>query len=255
MKLSCPHCSGLLELDPETLARLEGDSFECPACGGMVEVPAKRAAPGNAEESSLEIEGRTTKLPVKRKAFVLVLVLGALFTIAGFSLFHEAPDGALDLGDWEVVSGEWHDEQGGGKSSAEGKKDAVLISEIHGADFEYQASITVNSNVPSGGSLIFRSMNRDIKQCYVANITTEQGGTVKLFKFPYKVLGIYHPKIEVGKTYHLRVVASGSDLKVYFEDGQEPVIEAKDTSYSNGWLGLYSWRGKASYRDVRVDQR
>lgn len=262
MKLPCPHCTQILELDLETITALEGAShFDCPTCGGAVEVPtpvlvpAKEAMPGKSKKPSSEIEFRSNSKRINPKMFAFALVLVALFTIGSLNLFHGMTDKPLDLGNWEVLSGEWHDEEGGGKSSGEGRKDAVLISEIHGVDFDYQASITVNSNVPTGGSLIFRSRNRDLKQCYVANITTEQGGTVKLFKTPYKVLGIHHPPIEVGKTYHLRVVATGSDLKVYFDHGQKPVIEASDTSYPDGWFGLYSWRGIASYKDVRVNQR
>jgi len=168
------------------------------------------------------------------------------------TLDHDLAGAILDLSEWKVLSGKWTDEEGG--MSGTGGKNPVLMSGIHGSNFEYSADITLKTDLPSGGSLIFRSKNRDFEQCYVANITTEEGGTVKLFKIPYKVLGIYHPSIKVGKTYHLKVVASANNIKVHFEDGDKPVIEVNDPSHHEGWFGLLSWKGGAVYKDVRVKQ-
>lgn len=58
MKLSCPHCTQILELTPEAIASFEGDPhFPCPACGGRVPLP-ETAPPAPAPKR----KGRQTPL-------------------------------------------------------------------------------------------------------------------------------------------------------------------------------------------------
>lgn len=58
MKLSCPHCTQILELTPEAIASFEGDPhFPCPVCGGRVPLP-ETAPPSPAPKR----KGRQTPL-------------------------------------------------------------------------------------------------------------------------------------------------------------------------------------------------
>ncbi len=98
MKVSCPHCSQHLELDPETLIALEGAShFDCLTCGGAVEVPipvlvpAKQTGPGQAGKPTPERVARQTQQGMTRNLFVLGIL--ALLAIGGVALFLASKSG------------------------------------------------------------------------------------------------------------------------------------------------------------------
>lgn len=60
-------------------------------------------------------------------------------------------------------------------------------------------------------------------------------GYVKLWR-PCRVIATYATPIEPGRTYHLRVTAEGSRIRMYLDDGPEPVIDALDDTYAEGAL-------------------
>lgn len=88
MKISCPHCSQNLELDPETLIALERAShFDCTTCGGAVEVP---------EVQAILVPIKTLPQPLPptrqtRKVIVKAVVLAALVSIAIGAYFMVLP--------------------------------------------------------------------------------------------------------------------------------------------------------------------
>lgn len=89
MKISCPHCSQRLELDPETLAALHGQPhFACPVCGGLIAVPT---SPG-ASSPGGKPEARSLAAPaLKRKQSVGLIITGlsvlAVIAAGGFFFF------------------------------------------------------------------------------------------------------------------------------------------------------------------------
>ncbi len=98
MKITCPHCSQKLELDPETLTALEGSShFHCPACSEAVEVPApvlvpaNQAAPGQGKRRKSKRVALQTQQGKNRNMLVLGVV--ALLTIGGVALFLASKNG------------------------------------------------------------------------------------------------------------------------------------------------------------------
>lgn len=56
--------------------------------------------------------------------------------------------------------------------------------------------------------------------------------------------------IDVGRTYHLKVVAQGISLAVYLDGAL--VIEATDTAYADGRLGLNVFGGSAVLQNPTI---
>ncbi len=157
------------------------------------------------------------------------------------------PDFATNLSGWSPLSGNWKDGTGGKQGSGSG--DIFTLASDTGTNFTYEGDIKLTTNNPTAAALVFRS-NADASRCYAANISTENDGTVKLFKFPYSVLGTYAVPINVNTVYHLKVTASGANLQVFFNNSDTPCISVTDSAYANGKFGLNVWDGTAVFQNV-----
>ncbi len=91
MKITCPHCSQNLELDPETLIALEGAShFDCPTCGGPVAVPevrpvivpVKQVASQQSRNATAEPAATNTAPSPMAKKRIVILTLAGLGVLA-----------------------------------------------------------------------------------------------------------------------------------------------------------------------------
>jgi hypothetical protein len=51
-------------------------------------------------------------------------------------------------------------------------------------------------------------------------------------------LAVSEAIVNAGQTYHLRVVARESVIKVYFDNQVTPVISVTDSTYSSGFVGV-----------------
>jgi hypothetical protein len=63
---------------------------------------------------------------------------------------------------------------------------------------------------------------------------------------------VYPTPIVAGRTYHLKVVASGSRFLVYLNNGTAPIIDATDASYASGRFGINIFAGTALLQNVNV---
>ena len=156
----------------------------------------------------------------------------------------------VDLGNWKILNGDWTDEDGG--RTGFGDHDAFLLSDIQGSNFQYEADITIKTNSPSAGSLVFRAKENVYEQCYIVNISSEDGGLVKLFKLPYKELATHYTPVITNTKYRLKVLTEGENIKVYFDDLMAPIISVKDSSYKEGKFGLLSWQGTSFFKNVTI---
>jgi hypothetical protein len=58
--------------------------------------------------------------------------------------------------------------------------------------------------------------------------------------------------ISLNTTYHMRVVASGSSIKVYVTDMVTPKITATDTTWTTGAIGLRTYQAGAKFDNIVV---
>ncbi|MFI5914832.1 GH32 C-terminal domain-containing protein [Dactylosporangium sp. NPDC051541] len=132
-------------------------------------------------------------------------------------------------GPWTANGGTWTDVAGGKLGTATG--DAFYLSGSTFADGTYEGDVKVLSG--TAAALTFR-------EGYAANIDTT--GVVKLWR-PGREIATYPTPIATGRFYHLKVVATGPRIQVYLDHGATPVIDATDTTYTSGRLGLNVFHG------------
>ncbi|MDQ2902303.1 MAG: GH116 family glycosyl-hydrolase [Chloroflexota bacterium] len=157
-----------------------------------------------------------------------------------------------NLSGWSVVGGSWTGAIDG-EHGANASGDAFYVASQSGSNFTYEGDLTITASNTGGSAaaLVFRSQSNPLNGSYVVNISTENGGQIKLFKFPYVSLGVYSTPISVNTTYHLKVVASGPSLQVFLNNGSTPIIQVTDSSYTAGFFGLNVWRGSGRYQNVQ----
>jgi fructan beta-fructosidase len=148
-------------------------------------------------------------------------------------------------GGWNAVGGMWTDVTDGKQAQAGG--DAFYLNGTTGTDFTYEGDVRVVNGVAA--ALTFRA-SADGTQHYTANVDTT--GLVKLWR-PGRDIATYPTPITAGRTYHLKVVASGSRIQVYLDHGRTPVIDATDTTYTSGRFGVNVFNGTAVFNNVNLN--
>ncbi|MEV5025741.1 GH32 C-terminal domain-containing protein [Paenibacillus sp. LPE1-1-1.1] len=132
-------------------------------------------------------------------------------------------------------------------------KDSSYMSAVSARNFTYEADLKLDS---AGGaaSMLFRA-NADGSSGYYFNIDPN----MKALRLFYKDNGAFQDDqlvakvpafISTGKTYRIRIVASGSNIKIYFDGGSEPIIDVNDVTFARGYFGLNVFGGKVSYQNV-----
>ncbi|MGG3622282.1 glycoside hydrolase family 32 protein [Bacillus gobiensis] len=151
-----------------------------------------------------------------------------------------------NLNGWNIVQGTWKKTLEGMKGNSSG--DAIQIARQTASDFTYEADVKINQDTNGAAALVFRS-NDDASEAYAVNVDA-WNDRVTLFKFGNGGgnIAVHSTEIDPGKWYHVRVEALGSNIKVYLED--QEVINAVDTTYREGKLGMLVWNGEAAIQNV-----
>ncbi|WP_187273947.1 GH116 family glycosyl-hydrolase [Paenibacillus sp. N3.4] len=155
------------------------------------------------------------------------------------------------LTNWNSVSGSWTNT--GTAAQGVSTADGLLVRQSAvSSDFTYEADIKLLT-AKAAGHLYFRSSS-DGKDAYA--VTLDSGAStnvVKLFKFTnneYAPIKTVNQTLTTDQTYHLKVVTSGSSIKIYLDGATTPIIDATDTSFASGQFGLGSYGGTVQYDNV-----
>lgn len=146
-------------------------------------------------------------------------------------------------GPWHAAGGAWSDSGGGKRVSAGG--DAFYLSASSGGDAVYQGDITLDS--ARAGGLTFRADAAGAG--YTATLDTS--GVVKLWR-PGKDIAVHSVPVSAGRTYHLKVRTDGSRIRVWLDNGTDPVIDTTDTAYSSGLFGVNAYNGTATVQNLNT---
>jgi fructan beta-fructosidase len=142
-------------------------------------------------------------------------------------------------GGWAAAGGTWTDVAGGKQGTATG--DGFYLNSAVAGDGAYDADIRLRDAAAAG--LTFRDH-------YTANI--DAAGLVKLWR-PGRDIATYATPVARDRTYHLKVLAAGSRLRVYLDHGTTPVIDAEDTTYATGRAGANVFAGTAVIGNITRD--
>ncbi|MBM0257057.1 glycoside hydrolase family 32 protein [Micromonospora sp. 4G55] len=145
---------------------------------------------------------------------------------------------------WNPASGEWTVPTGGLRGRR--MDNGFRLSERTAGDLTYSGDVRVLSGRAAG--LTFRA-SADGTSHYTVNIDTD--GLVKLWR-PGRDLAVHPTAIVAGRTYRLRVVATGPRIQVWLDAGTGPVIDVTDGTYVAGRLGVNVFDALAEFQDVTV---
>ncbi|MDQ6422240.1 DUF1080 domain-containing protein [Paenibacillus sp. LHD-117] len=164
-----------------------------------------------------------------------------------------------NLGGWTT------NEDGLLEETAEGLKLAsqgnfFAISDRIAGDFAFEADVRLDS-FEGLASLVFRSDQSGWRSYMLQAVTVasspgtgvlrllnaDDGAANRLFEEESVALA------PAGQFNHLKVVARGSSLQVFWNGGEEPLITVTDSSYASGRLGLHVYDGSAVFQHIFLD--
>ncbi|HVO41628.1 MAG TPA: protein kinase [Aggregatilineales bacterium] len=174
--------------------------------------------------------------------------------------FTEAVDSAptfnTNLNGWKITPGSdgqpgtWTDDARGIAAQYGGGDDFYLSTDT-GSDFTYEGDLSIGDGSPDGAAGLAFRVSGPLTSGYVANINMTGGGEVKLLRFPPVKLASVPVPIQRGQTYHLKVIAAGSSLKVFFNNNPVPLIDVTDTTYPSGSYGLNIFQTSAVFQNIQ----
>lgn len=151
----------------------------------------------------------------------------------------------------EPDTGRWYNSADGIAGTFD--QDTNYISTVSADNFTYEADIRIDSS-GGAGSLLFRS-NSDGSSGYYLNVDPN----FRMIRLFYKLNGSFSPSqllasapafIQPGRTYHVKIIANGTNIKVYFDHATSPSIDVNDSAFSSGYFGLNAFGGIAYYQNV-----
>lgn len=148
-------------------------------------------------------------------------------------------------GPWHAAGGAWSDVSGGKRVSTSG--DGFYMSASSGGDAVYQGDITLDT--ARAGGLTFRANASGAG--YTATLDTS--GLVKLWR-PGKDIAVRALPVSAGRTYHLKVQTDGARIRVWVDNGADPVIDATDNTYASGLFGVNTFDGTATVQNLNTGQ-
>ena len=161
-----------------------------------------------------------------------------------------------DANGWTEYGGTWSVSNGKYRltSSDRGLKSVFL--DTHFTDFMYEADVTVNSEAYDAG-LIFRvsspAVGCDSYRGYYAGIDGDNKVVLgKASDGNWSELASTSMIISSGVSYHMKVVASGADIKVYVNDMITPKITTNDSTWTSGAVGVRAHRTTAVFDNLFV---
>lgn len=161
----------------------------------------------------------------------------------------------FDTQQWTTYGGTWTYSDGKLNVDAGAGYKTILNNKTF-SNFTYEADVSVGSTSGDSG-IIFRVSNpttgMDSYNGYYAGIDSRFNRLV-LGKANgwWTQIGSYSTPINVGSTYHIKVVADGSNINVYLADMSAPKISVVDSTYSAGSIGVRTYYNIASFDNIEV---
>ncbi|MDT3426985.1 levanbiose-producing levanase [Paenibacillus forsythiae] len=181
--------------------------------------------------------------------------LAGLGVYNGTAVFQNIQISALktNLEGWTVSgSGSWIPQLGGFKGTSSGSSDTYNMAATALSDFVLEGDLSVDNGAPHGtAGLVFRAASAS-SGGYVLNIDPNLD-RVRLFnRSGGSTIATANMSIDTGRVYHIEINVSGSNIKVYVDGAETPVISTTDSSYTSGVIGLNAFNGTAYFQNVHA---
>ncbi|MFD1956631.1 GH32 C-terminal domain-containing protein [Paenibacillus thailandensis] len=175
-------------------------------------------------------------------------------TEEGPAIFESASNIHTNLTGWQVRgAGRMEATQEGLLLTSDEKENVMAISGVASDNFIYEADVKV-IDPEADATLVFRS-NADGWASYMLQIVPN----AQLIRLRDAAgdSGLKEERqvaLHKGEIYHLKVIADGSSLKVYWDGRYKPIIDVKDAAYAKGLLGLNVYNGSALFQNIKVSE-
>lgn len=152
------------------------------------------------------------------------------------------------------LNGLWENRDGAIYSKGDG--DNFAISDTKVKDFEYSANIKNEEN-KGAGALMFRVQNpaKPKDGSYIVNIDYSNK-VIKMFEFPsgntIKEVPLSDVEAKADGSYDLKVTMVGEDVVI--SANGKGIMYMKSKSLKDGYLGLLTWNGAATYKDIEYKE-
>ncbi|KAI1118673.1 putative glycosyl hydrolase [Nemania sp. NC0429] len=161
-------------------------------------------------------------------------------------------DGAML--DWTTYGGEWSVE--GQRLTAGDTSGGMAMLDTNFADQVFDATVTTTKGNGHPG-LLFRvtELSRTTHKYKGYKAAISPSGVITLGKADLGVftdLAQTRMEMALGEEYHVRVVAIGSDIKIFVDDMDKPRIWFTDASFTNGANGVRVFNSAAKFGSVSV---
>ena len=160
-----------------------------------------------------------------------------------------------DVTAWTVYDGSWSVTEGAYGVNGGGERKAVA-AEVDLADFVLKAEVRVKSTSGDAG-VAFRvndpGTGTDNYRGYYVGVASNSSLVFgKADAGRWQELDRVDLAFTLGRWYRLKVVASGTSIRVYVDEVLK--IDATDASYDRGAIGLRTWRAEADWDNVTVSR-
>lgn len=149
-------------------------------------------------------------------------------------------------GRWQPQAGTWSATANGWRGGS--TDDGFLMSATTADNLSYHATVRVTRG--HAAALVFRA-SATVDSGYVANLDADND-VVTLFRFnpgsDPTTLRRHVYSLDANRDYQLGVRAVDDQIVVTLDD--RDVIAVRDNTYSNGHLGLNTWRSDAAFSDI-----
>jgi hypothetical protein len=153
-------------------------------------------------------------------------------------------------GTWAVQSGEYSTEVGNGVKS--------IANGTNFTDFTYEADVKVSSGTSNtNAGLLFRAtspgVGADAYRGYYVGLSAS-GDYIQLGKASnnWAEISKVTMTIDPDVTYHMKVIASGSNIKIYVGDMKTPKINITDSAHTSGAIGVRAYNVHAHFDNIQI---
>ncbi|MGM0922265.1 MAG: GH32 C-terminal domain-containing protein [Bacillota bacterium] len=149
----------------------------------------------------------------------------------------------------KTKNGKWQAGSEGLEATPEQGENLYSVSSTSSADFTFESELLLKEKAASG-SLLFRSDKTGLK-AYQVKADAENDVLQLIDAHQKKVLAETKMQIEPGMLYRMKIIAEGSSMQVFWQNGGIPVLKADDDTYTRGLLGLHA-SGDAVFQNIQV---
>lgn len=154
---------------------------------------------------------------------------------------------------WKTYGGTWQVKEGQYTVASDAAAYSLLDNNFSAVDFE--ADLTIGKKGHAG--LLFRVANARNSESYRGYFAGLDPQNNRLFLgktdgATWTELGAVSQTLDPEVSYHLRVVAVGSEIKVYLNHSADPQLTLSDSSYATGATGVRTFEAAAQFDNINV---